>query len=822
MVGAQSYGALRRVECRGPRVPLVPLVPLVLAGLGWMPGATRAASPPHAISPGSIDRAPVVATVCPTFSWGGAAGVKAWLLAVYATGAPESNRAPALVLEKRLHGSAGSWTPAVEECLPSDGWFAWSVTALRGESEPATSDPLFFRTGGAPTIAEVRRALEVLREWRRAGGGQDSEPLAAPEPARVGSGDEGLESSEPVRRASAGGGAVSVAVSGLRDDPSVVGVGVRGASASPQAGSAGVQGLSTATTGEVSGLHASHQSAQGTAALLEAPAGGELVRGVGPGGEVFSVDAAGALVAATLTGDGSGLTGVDAETLDGVDSAFLLDHDHYGQVWSGGAVGQGLRIDTGGALVASFEGRASGKGFGVAGIATSGEGTGIAGVAQSAQGIGGLFVNSAGGTALAVGLEGTPFTVSENGDVVAASYQGDGSQLTGLLRAGQSCPPGTLMVGIEQDGSLACEPAPPQVETKTTVEGSLFPDGFVSSIVVGPDGLAIVSYHDRNNRDLVVGQCRDVLCTSASREIVDDGIGVDGAGRESSIAIGSDGLPIIAYSKESALGIDELWVAHCNDLTCSSANLETVDASFFAGFYVSVAVGTDGLPIVGYYEGDQGDLKVAHCSDLLCSASLVTTIDAMGDVGLYPSIAIGSDGRPVISYHDATGGVLKVARCDDVQCSSATLQTVSTVQPNSGLDTSLAIGADGLPVISYLDGQDNVKVAHCDDLSCISSSEHELDGGPGAYTSIAIGVDGLPIVAYSRNTITALWVAHCKDVRCESRTRRNVDQGISGVVAGRHPSIAIGSDGLPIISHSLYSESSAGLRIVHCGNRFCL
>jgi len=41
-------------------------------------------------------------------------------------------------------------------------------------------------------------------------------------------------------------------------------------------------------------------------------------------------------------------------------------------------------------------------------------------------------------------------------------------------------------------------------------------------------------------------------------------------------------------------------------------------------------------------------------------ADVINTLDSTGDVGFYTSIAIGNDGFPIISYHDATNGDLKV------------------------------------------------------------------------------------------------------------------------------------------------------------------
>ncbi|MEZ5737986.1 MAG: hypothetical protein R3E68_00065, partial [Burkholderiaceae bacterium] len=88
------------------------------------------------------------------------------------------------------------------------------------------------------------------------------------------------------------------------------------------------------------------------------------------------------------------------------------------------------------------------------------------------------------------------------------------------------------------------------------------------------------------------------------------------------------------------------------------------------------------------------------------------------DMDADTAIAIGSDGLPVISYHDLTNGDLKVAHCVDAACSSATLSTVDGAG-NVGGYTAIAIGSDGLPVISYYDAtNDYLKVAHCGTRSC--------------------------------------------------------------------------------------------------------
>ena len=49
------------------------------------------------------------------------------------------------------------------------------------------------------------------------------------------------------------------------------------------------------------------------------------------------------------------------------------------------------------------------------------------------------------------------------------------------------------------------------------------------------------------------------------------------------------------------------------------------------------------------------------------------TTRSCGAVGLYTSVAIGTDNNPVISYYDKTTADLKVAHCNDLACSGAAL-----------------------------------------------------------------------------------------------------------------------------------------------------
>ncbi len=136
----------------------------------------------------------------------------------------------------------------------------------------------------------------------------------------------------------------------------------------------------------------------------------------------------------------------------------------------------------------------------------------------------------------------------------------------------------------------------------------------------------------------------------------------------SSIAIGSDGLPIVSFFNSNH---ETLNVAVCADNLCTSISLRTLEGlnSNDVGAYTSIAIGSDGLPIISYFDLSNNDLKTAHCADNLCTSSSLETLDSLGFVGEYTSIAIGSDGLPVVSYFDSSNGDLKVAHCANARCS---------------------------------------------------------------------------------------------------------------------------------------------------------
>jgi hypothetical protein len=356
-------------------------------------------------------------------------------------------------------------------------------------------------------------------------------------------------------------------------------------------------------------------------------------------------------------------------------------------------------------------------------------------------------------------------------------------------------------------------PSPVTIATLDSVGVVGGDDGQSTSATIGADGLGLVGYYDQTNRDLKVAHCNDVACTSATKTTLDSAGDV---GRGSSVVLGADGLALISYRDKTN---GALKVAHCENPVCTSATVTTPVLNVGSNplsWDTSATVGPDGRVLIAYTTGSY--LTVAHCDNLTCTNAGVTADLSGNSVAIEVSMALGADGLGLISYQ-GTNFDLRVAHCNDAACTGATNSSVDSLGA-VGAPSSLAIGKDGLGLIGYLDQtNDHLKVAHCNDLTCTSATTSTLDGAgmTGFYPSVTIGADGLGLISYHNGTgITAFNVAHCRNVTCTSAS-------LSAPVrfaAAWNTSITIGTDGLALISH--YDRSTGELKIAHCSNAFCV
>lgn len=744
-----------------PRISII--VVAALAGALVLQSSALAQDRPEGVSPGAVDRPSVVEGRCPAFSWVGVEAAVSYELVVYGLwDRPDEQEAVILDLDRSselvysvVPGGASSWTPSLDQCLVAGDHHVWYVRAIFDPIADVASDwsePLFFSIAAAPSIAEVEHALRVLERYTVNGGSTEITAglQTRPEEWREGSGRPSVPRPKTASRS------VQTGVAAIRgEQPDLTGetYGVIGTSASPDGAGLGAANTSggpdLVLDGSADGLADAEFNESGIDRPSSTPQTYAFDNSLGGG---ISIEVDGVDVVTTAT---------DRDTLAELSCA-------NGEVakWNGNSWGCEPDVDTNTDTMVDL-------------------GTNCT-PGQIARRIGNAWLCDEDQDALAALGCGVPDRIAK----------WDGTQWSCAEDQIGSFSPGQ---GILIDGDrILIDPA--AFLRRITTLDSAGDVGEYTSIVIGSDGLGLISYVDGSNDDLKIAHCEDVLCTSATLTTLDS---IGHIGSETSIAIGVDGFGLISYY-DGALA--DLKVAHCNDVTCTSATISTVDSAGLVGHSSSLTIGSDGFGLISYLDASPGDLKVAHCDDVACTSATISIVDSAGDVGDFSSVAIGIDGLGLISYHDSDLDDLKVAHCENLLCTSATINTIDSVG-SVGWRMSLAIGSDGLGLIQH---GFPVKVAHCEDLICSTATVSTLDseGAPTAGRSIAIGADGLGLMTHSASSV-GLRIAHCHNTRCTSATLTTLDTGS----VGWYSSVAIGVDGLGLVSYT--DTGSHDLKVVH-------
>ena len=219
------------------------------------------------------------------------------------------------------------------------------------------------------------------------------------------------------------------------------------------------------------------------------------------------------------------------------------------------------------------------------------------------------------------------------------------------------CGVGEFIKSINQDGTVVCAI---DASGLSTVSSADIVDGAIQQIDLGSN---------------VVGQAK-VIASEVQLRIggtCDDGLYLNGINQDGSV-----------ICKKLPIGLDF-----------------TLDHSQDVGLYTSMAIGSDNIPIISYYDATNQDLMVYKCSNISCSVGVSIRLDTTGDVGKYSSIAIG-DNNPFISYYDMTNHDLKLYICSNASCSTGSAKVIDSTDA-VGSYPSIAIGANNTPVISYYD-----------------------------------------------------------------------------------------------------------------------
>lgn len=304
-------------------------------------------------------------------------------------------------------------------------------------------------------------------------------------------------------------------------------------------------------------------------------------------------------------------------------------------------------------------------------------------------------------------------------------------------------------------------------------------EGHGTAVAIGTDGRPIIAFRDGPRRALAVAHCGDPTCADPGAITIteiDPGAAVLDPGTDTgsnpSITIGKDGLAIIAY-RDRARGA--LKIAHCEDQLCSTATIAVLDRSPNAsagtegvGTDTSIQIGSDGLPVIAFRDGDQDALMLARCSDMRCTQAVIQTIvrEPGRSPGHASSMVLAPDGSPVVAYADWADNGIYLAKCDSITCGNVSLQRLDNPAEGTSGDTTLGLDKDGLPVVAFRQREPGderasrvLKVVRCGDLACANASKPQIVdaiGRTGYTPTLLLLQDGTVAIAYGDATEGAL------------------------------------------------------------------
>ncbi len=307
-------------------------------------------------------------------------------------------------------------------------------------------------------------------------------------------------------------------------------------------------------------------------------------------------------------------------------------------------------------------------------------------------------------------------------------------------------------------------------------EGSSNGAGIYSRLLIPNDNRPVIVHVKlASGGGLKLVKCAQTDCTPTmgdSNVITDIG-GANFSAVDVDAVLGSDGFPVISVYQQSNSISEGLWIIKCDDEFCGSRSLISIDDSRpESGRSSSIVIGTDGFPVVAYRDketsGSSGDLVIMKCNSAACDTndeSFSNLAPLGGGLDRNIDMVLNDQGFPVIAFFGPQS-VLSLITCNDSAClgGDETLNTITT-PAGLGFALSLQLATDGTPLIAahaFSSSNGNLLIIDCNDAFCADGDEAIFtlfdSANPdivfGRYLDMVMSLNNFPTIVYSREDQT--------------------------------------------------------------------
>lgn len=360
-------------------------------------------------------------------------------------------------------------------------------------------------------------------------------------------------------------------------------------------------------------------------------------------------------------------------------------------------------------------------------------------------------------TSITTGSDGNPiFSFHDAGNrtlKVAHCQNPDCSEQSISTVSNDAGPYSSLMIGAdglpvisiynETNGEVQvvhCNSIDCKSSTITAINDSVEPPG-PSSLMISAAGFPIIVYVKEGK--VHVTHCTSIDCkTATTNELVGPSGTFDA--RYPAITIRRDGRPAIAFWDHESC---KIWFSVCSKTGCDAgerlSTTQVGESCFEPGSSppwgrTSLIIDEKSSPVIAVDSGDFMEPAMIYCKDPLCAEpSPINSFRPELGYGYSristsnPSLAIGADGMLVISQRfegevRLNGSIVEedpgiaFTRCLSADCEKQNALFIGTGEEKDlGYGSSVTIGTDGSPVISYYNStNETLELVLCANNSC--------------------------------------------------------------------------------------------------------